>query len=103
MQRRLSVIGPWRYRDRVRGSQVLAPGVYAVPDQVGEQIARLCVDQGMGRLYEVQMPDAVRSVQPAQRHVPEPPRRPKRGPKRRKGSAPENKIVHAEENKSSLV
>lgn len=111
MQYRLKVIGAWHYRDRRRGLQVLGAGVYSVPHQVEERLARLCVDQGMGHLYEVRLPDAAKPL-PALEPVSDgyvskptasahPPKR-KRG-KRRKGPAPENKIVHVAENKTPLV
>lgn len=83
----------WTYRDRVRGVQELLAGRYAVPDQVTPDIAARCVDQGMGRIEVGTDPE---------RAVTEETRKPKRGPKRRKGKAPENKIVHAPENKQAL-
>ena len=45
----IEIFRPWRFFDRARGAQSLAPGFYAVPIDISEAIAKRAVDQGMGR------------------------------------------------------
>jgi hypothetical protein len=105
---RLVVAKTFRYRDHKRERRELPPGEYLVPDQISLAAAKQCAEQGLGKLHEIVMPacppPAVRpqplNNERSEQAVAHKPRR-RRG--RRKGPAPENKIVHAAENKQTLV
>lgn len=99
MKYRLSVPRTWRYRDHKRGYRELAPGDYSVPDQVPQDIAERAVDQGMGTMTIVREP--AKPDEPSPQPPQQPVTRGRRG--RRKGPAPENKVGHVSENKTTLV
>lgn len=116
MDYRLVLVRPLRYRDRKRGMQEVAAGEYLVPDQIAREIAQMAIDQGVGRREEIRMPATAATQEPCSYcgattalHDPTcqaPPDRLQQKPRgrgRRKGRAPENKIVNASENKTTLV
>jgi hypothetical protein len=104
MKYRLNVPRLWKYRDHKRIYRELAPGQYLIPNQLPLDIAERAVDQGMATLQAI--PERPPAPRP-QISAPPPPETPetpaKRGRGRRKGPAPENKIAHAPEDKTTLV
>lgn len=95
MDYKITIARPWRYRHPRFGSQVLDPGMYSVPEQVTDSIARQALDQGV----------AIRSVGQSVTHVPPPVEAPpvRRKKRKAKGPAPDNRALGvAPENKQAL-
>lgn len=114
MDYKIVIARPWQYRHRRRGYVTAEPGTYLVPEQMEPYAAELAVLQGMAVRHEINLPaipvsEEPETEAPAEQEPAAKPtasaERPKgrRGRRRRKGPAPENKIVHAPENKQALL
>lgn len=96
MDYQIKIERTWPYRHHKRGRSSLAPGLYAVPEQVSDEVAQRALAEGMAiKIY-------VAKAQPEPGEPASAQKKSKRGGRRAKGPAPENKAAHVPENKLPL-
>jgi hypothetical protein len=89
MEYEITLAKDWSYKDHKRGPQTVRAGIYRVPQDLKDAVARMAIDAGAGVRSEIGQ-----AADPA---------KPRRTYTRRKTPAPENRAFGAApENKSLL-
>ena len=94
MDYKITLTKPWPYRHPTKGRSVLAPGTYAIPEDLPDIVGLRAIGEGIAERIEVEkISESVAVIATA----------PKRRGRPRKTPATQNKLANVAENKVGLV